>query len=75
VGSNIFNLLWILGFTSALVELPFKVVNNSDIVMVIASSTMIILAMVSTRRRAILRWHGMVFVALYALYLFWVVIR
>lgn len=75
VGSNIFNLLWILGFTSSLVELPFEVVNNTDLVMVIASSAMIILAMVSSRRRAIVRWHGCVFVSLYAAYIAWVIVR
>jgi cation:H+ antiporter len=75
VGSNIFNLLWILGFTSALVELPFETVSNSDLLMVIASSAMIILAMVSSRRRAIVRWHGCVFVSLYVAYVAWVIVR
>jgi len=29
VGSNIFNLLWVLGFTASIVELPFQAVNNT----------------------------------------------
>jgi len=75
VGSNIFNLLWILGITSTLVELPFEIVNNADLVMVIGSSAILILAMVSSRQRAILRWHGVVFVLLYLAYLTWVIVR
>lgn len=75
VGSNIFNLLWILGITSTMIELPFKVVNNADLVLVIGASSILILALVSSGRRAILRWHGIVFVALYLAYLTWVVIR
>lgn len=75
VGSNIFNLLWILGFTSSLVELPFDVVSNSDLMMVIGSSALIILALIGSRRNAILRSHGIVFVCLYAAYLFYVVSR
>jgi cation:H+ antiporter len=75
VGSNIFNLLWILGITATVVELPFEVVNNTDLLLVIGSSTIVILAMITSRRRAILRWHGGVFVALYAAYLTWVVLR
>ena len=75
VGSNIFNLLWILGITSAMVELPFKVVNNADLVLVIGASSILILALVSNGRRAILRWHGIVFVVLYLIYLSWVVVR
>jgi cation:H+ antiporter len=75
VGSNIFNLLWVLGFTSSVVELPFEVISNSDIVMMIASSSLIILAMVSGRRNVIMRAHGIVFVALYALYIVYVSLR
>lgn len=75
VGSNIFNLLWILGFTSVIVELPFEVVNNFDLVMVIAASVLIIAALVTSRRGAILRTHGAIFVLLYAGYLAYVVDR
>ena len=69
VGSNIFNLLWILGFTSTLIELPFEVVSNTDLVMVILASLMLIVALVTSRRGAVLRWHGIVFIGLYAMYL------
>jgi len=75
VGSNIFNLLWVLGLTSSFVELPFDVVSNTDIVMVIASSALIILALVSGRRNTIMRAHGVVFVVLYMIYLSYVVLR
>jgi len=75
VGSNIFNLLWVLGFTSSLVELPFEVVNNTDLVMVICSSALIILALVASRNNSILRAHGAVFIALYAAYLYYVTTR
>lgn len=75
VGSNIFNLLWVLGVTSSVVELPFEVISNSDIVMMIVSSSLIILALASSRRHVILRTHGMVFVTLYALYIVYVSLR
>ena len=75
VGSNIFNLLWVLGFTSSLVELPFEVVNNTDLVMVICSSALIILALVFSRNNSITRSHGVVFIALYAGYLVYVINR
>ena len=75
VGSNIFNLLWVLGLTSSLVELPFEVVNNIDLLMVIASSALIILSMVASRNYSILRSHGAVYILLYAAYLFYVTTR
>ncbi len=75
VGSNIFNMLWVLGMTSSIVELPFEVVSNSDLIMVIASSTMIILALVASRSNTVLRSHGVLFVSLYIAYLIFVVQR
>ncbi len=75
VGSNIFNLLWVLGLTSSIVELPFSVVSNTDLVIVIASSTMVILALVSSRNNTVNRLHGVLFVGLYVVYLVYVVIR
>ena len=75
VGSNIFNLLWVLGLTSSLVELPFEVVNNTDLVMVICSSALILFALVASRNNSILRSHGVVFIALYAGYLYYITTR
>jgi cation:H+ antiporter len=75
VGSNIFNILWVLGFTSSLVELPFEVVNNTDLVMVICSSALILLALTTSRNNSIMRSHGVIFIALYAGYIFYVTTR
>jgi cation:H+ antiporter len=75
VGSNIFNILWVLGFTSSLVELPFEVVNNTDLVMVICSSALILLALTTSRDNSILRSHGVIFILLYAGYIFYVTTR
>jgi len=75
VGSNIFNLLWVLGFTSSIVELPFHVISNTDLMVVIGSSALVILALVSNRNTTIMRSHGIVFVGLYFAYLAYVVMR
>jgi cation:H+ antiporter len=75
VGSNIFNLLWVLGSTSAIVELPFMAITNTDLVMVIAASSLVILALVSSRGRAITRYHGVLFVLLYCAYIAYAVRR
>jgi len=75
VGSNIFNILWVLGITASFVELPFEVVTNTDLVFVIASSALILVSMVISRSNSILRWHGIVFVCLYVLFLLFAVIR
>ncbi len=75
VGSNIFNLLWVLGLTSSLVELPFEVVSNDDLIMVIVASSVLIFALITGHRNTIGRPHGIGFVTLYALYLVYVVAR
>jgi len=53
----------------------FQVVSNTDLVIVIASSTMIILALVSGRENIVKRSHGVLFVGLYLVYLTYVVHR
>jgi len=75
VGSNIFNLLWVLGLTSSFVELPFEVISNTDLVMVIASSSLIIVSLAISRNNTIQRTHGIVFVSLYVAYVAYVVVR
>ena len=75
VGSNIFNLLWVLGLTSSIVELPFEVVSNTDLLVVIGSSTLIILALISSRNNTVRRAHGILFIGLYIAYLAYVVAR
>jgi cation:H+ antiporter len=69
VGSNIFNILWVLGFTATFRELPFEVVTNTDLVLVVASSALILVAMAISRSNAVLRWHGIMFLLAYATYM------
>jgi cation:H+ antiporter len=75
VGSNIFNLLWILGVSALINPLPFNVMSNSDIVMMIFASTLLILAMPIGRRNTIDRWNGIFFLLVYTSYLVYLVMR
>ncbi len=75
IGSNIFNLLWILGLSATIRPLPFNVATNTDILMVIAASTLLILAVIIGRRPRIDRWEGVVFVLTYITYIVFLVIR
>ncbi|MEZ5569913.1 MAG: calcium/sodium antiporter [Halioglobus sp.] len=75
VGSNIFNILWILGLTSSLTELPFDAISNIDIIMVVVSSLLILVAVVASRTATISRGFGAVFVALYVAYLAYLIQR
>jgi cation:H+ antiporter len=75
VGSNIFNILWILGVTSSINKLPFNIISNIDIVMVIASTMLILLAIVASRAATITRGWGAVFVCVYIAYILYVIQR
>ena len=69
VGSNIFNLLWVLGCSAVIKDLPFDHISNTDIVMVIFSSALLLLALEVGRKSVIDRWKGIVFIAVYGAYL------
>lgn len=69
VGSNIFNLLWILGISAVIKPLEFQVVSNDDIFMIIIASTMLILAVIIGKRTVISRWEGLWFVLAYISYM------
>lgn len=75
VGSNIFNLLWVLGFTAVISELPFDVVSNTDLTMVIFATTLVIVAVALGRQATIRRWHGIAFLLTYFAYLAFVIAR
>lgn len=75
IGSNIFNILWILGVSSLIRPLPFDVISNTDILMVITASTLLIFAVIIGKRPRIDRWEGVLFLIVYFGYLTYLVMR
>lgn len=75
VGSNVFNLLWVLGATAVIADMPFDVVNNTDLAMVIFATTLVIVAIALGRKGTIERWHGAMFLLVYIAYLTFVISR
>lgn len=75
VGSNIFNLLWILGISALINPLPFNVVSNFDIIMMIFASTLLILVIPLGKKNTIDRWNGILFLLVYVGYLVFLVNR
>jgi cation:H+ antiporter len=66
VGSNIFNIYWILGLSSVIKPLPFSPANNTDILMTIVAS--ILLFFFIGRNHLLQRWQGIMFLLIYILY-------
>lgn len=75
VGSNVFNLLWILGISSVIQPIPFDVASNTDILMIIFASTLLIFAVIVGKRPRIDRWEGVVFLLVYFAYISYLVLR
>ena len=65
VGSNIFNIFFVLGISATIKPLPFQTKNNIDLAVVILSSLMLFLFMFTGKKRSLDRWEGIVCLALY----------
>ncbi len=75
VGSNIFNILWILGLSAVIHPLPFNVLSNFDILMIIFASTLLILSVSLERQRQVGRVSGVVFLLCYVAYVIFLLQR
>jgi cation:H+ antiporter len=73
VGSNIFNILFVLGISSTIKPLPFHQKNNMDIGMVVLSSLLLFGFMFSFKRRSLDRWEGAGMLLLYGAYIAYLV--
>lgn len=69
VGSNIFNVFWILGLTSTISVLPFSAAVGRDTLVAVAASLVLFFALFVGKRHALERWQGAGFIGCYALYL------
>ncbi|MCB9231326.1 MAG: calcium/sodium antiporter [Bacteroidia bacterium] len=76
LGSNIFNLLWVLGVSAAIRPLPFNVTNNEDILVIVLSSVLLILALpIGKKKNTIERRDGIILVLAYIGYTVYLVSR
>lgn len=65
VGSNIFNIFWILGISSVIRGLPFNEAGNVDLAVMLASGLLLFFFMFNGKKHQIDRWQGVLFVLLY----------
>ena len=69
VGSNIFNILFILGISAVIQPLPFRPESNMDIGATLLATVLLFVFMFSGRRYAMDRWEGVLCVILYIGYI------
>jgi cation:H+ antiporter len=75
IGSNIFNIFFVLGLSSIIKPLPFNPGDNIDIGMVILASLLLFLWMFTGKKRSLDRWEGIIFLILYGAYITFLVLK
>ena len=75
VGSNIFNVFWILGVTGLILPLPFNPRVNIDVGVSILATFLLFLAMFVGKKHKLERWQGALFVTLYGIYIGYLIMR
>lgn len=75
VGSNIFNIFFVLGVSAIIKPIPFNSRSNIDIGVVILASLLLFTFMFTGQKRSIDRWEGVVSLMLYGAYLAFLIIR
>lgn len=69
IGSNIFNILLILGITSFIKEIPLVGTINYDLLIMLLASFLLFITAFTFRRNKVDRWEGIIFLLIYAGYL------
>lgn len=69
VGSNIFNVFWILGATAILLQLPFNTSINIDVLVACVATLLLFIFMLLGKRQQLTRIEGIFFVSIYAGYM------
>jgi cation:H+ antiporter len=75
VGSNIFNIFFVLGISATMKPLPFQTKSNLDIAVVTVSSLLLFLFMFTGKKRSLDRWEGIVSLFLYGGYIAFLIIK
>lgn len=73
VGSNIFNIFWILGFSALIRPLPFSVSSDLDIFITILASAVLFVIMFVGKKHTIERWQGATMLSIYLVYVVFLV--
>ncbi len=75
VGSNIFNVFWILGLTATMLQLPFNPATNLDVLVSIGATVMLFMVMFIGKKHTLERWQGGLFILAYVVYIVYLIYR
>lgn len=75
IGSNIFNVFWILGLTGTMINMPFNTAVNVDALVALGATGLLFVFMFIGNRSKVDRWQGVILVALYVAYIIYLIMR
>ncbi|OGF30614.1 sodium:proton exchanger [Candidatus Falkowbacteria bacterium RIFOXYD2_FULL_35_9] len=75
VGSNIFNIFWILGLSAIISPITFNTNMNLDLLITMIVTILLIIFIFIGERHTLNRWHGISFILLYVAYITLLIIR
>lgn len=75
VGSNIFNIFWILGLSAVINPVALQSSNLIDIGICIGATILLFLALFIGEKNKLERWQGVLFVMIYSAYITYLVIN
>lgn len=75
IGSNIFNVFWILGLTATITPLPFDTALNIDVLFTTFVTLLLFITMFVGSKQRLTRYEGILFLALYTGYIVYAIIR
>lgn len=75
IGSNIFNIFWILGISSIIRPIVFSPLLNFDIYFMFIITIMLLLFMFVGRKNVLQRWQGVTMIGVYIIYIIYLIER
>jgi len=75
IGSNIFNVFFILGISSTIRPLPIYNNMGIDLLLAALGSLLVLVFVVTNKRNEIKRWEGLLLVCIYVAYLYWMILQ
>ena len=74
VGSNIFNVFFILGTTACIMPVSVSAESYYDLLLNIVASTLLFVFVFTGRGRKLDRWEGIIFLVMYVAYTLWLIL-
>ncbi len=75
VGSNIFNIFWVLGISAIIRPIPVKIGINMDLIFLMVITLYLFLFMFIGKKYKLERWQGIFFAVLYVFYIIYIIVR